>query len=377
MVHFRAENRIRSVKAQRLAIATGAMERPAPLPGWTLPGVMGAGAAQVLLKTERMAPTGRVVLAGKGPLLLLLAAQLQEAGVAIHAFIETTTAASRAGAMLRHPAALAALDYLVRGIGFYRKLRQGGAAVFEGAREIRIVGTDRVESVRFVTGGREREVAADHLFVHEGVVPNVQLTRHLGCAHDWHMVQRYWHARTDAWGNTSRDGVVVAGDGAGIAGARLAEYGGRLAAVDTAYRLGRISRGERDSRTRTLRNQSRRHRWVRPFLDDLYRPPLRTLAAPRSDTIVCRCENVTAGVIANAAENGIHDPNRLKFATRCGMGPCQSRMCALSVTEIIAAGANLAVEDIGYFRIRPPVKPVGLGDLAAWGRNENGTDAAT
>ncbi|MFN4089864.1 MAG: (2Fe-2S)-binding protein, partial [Alphaproteobacteria bacterium] len=109
----------------------------------------------------------------------------------------------------------------------------------------------------------------------------------------------------------------------------------------------------------------RRHLAIRPLLDALFPPAPEILAPPDDATIVCRCEEVTAGDIRAAVALGAPGPNQLKAFTRCGMGPCQGRICGLTVAETIAAARGLPVEDIGYYRIRPPIKPVTLGELAA------------
>jgi NAD(P)H-nitrite reductase large subunit len=102
---------------------------------------------------------------------------------------------------------------------------------------------------------------------------------------------------------------------------------------------------------------------VRPFLDTLYRPP-EEIRRPADDTIVCRCEEVTAGDIRRMVGLGCLGPNQTKSYGRCGMGPCQGRLCGLTVSEIIAAERGVPVAEVGYYRIRPPIKPIVLGELA-------------
>jgi bacterioferritin-associated ferredoxin len=102
----------------------------------------------------------------------------------------------------------------------------------------------------------------------------------------------------------------------------------------------------------------------RRFFDALYRPA-DAYRAPVGATIVCRCEEVPASTIVDLARDGCAGPNQMKAYTRCGMGPCQGRLCGLTVTEIIAREQQRTPADVGYYRLRTPAKPVTLGELAA------------
>lgn len=155
----------------------------------------------------------------------------------------------------------------------------------------------------------------------------------------------------------------MAGDGAGIAGARAAVYRGRLAALGAVARLELISDQERDTLSEPQRLALTRDASVRPLLEALYRPPAAMLN-PSDRVTVCRCEEVTAGDIRDAARRGCMGPNQAKALLRCGMGPCQGQNCGLSTTGILAAALNASPEEIGYFRIRPPIKPLRVEELA-------------
>lgn len=365
-VTFTQGGRARQVRGRRLLLAAGAMERPVPIPGWTLPGVMGAGGAQVLLKSAGLVPEGRVVLAGSGPLLLLVAQQLIDAGATVAAVLETIGFGDYLAAAARLPGALRAPEYLRKGLVMRRRIRAAEVPLVTGVSRLAAEGDTSMSRVSYRQGGRNRMIDADVLLLHEGVVPNVQITRQLGCAHRWVEPQRYWAPELDEWGNSSLDGVAVAGDAGGVAGAEAAAAAGRLAALEAACRLERITRTERDARARPWRRALRRHRAVRPLLDRLYRPKPERLAPPDDATVVCRCEEVTAGMVREGVALGAIGPNQLKAYTRCGMGPCQGRMCGLTAAEIIADARGVSVPAVGYYRIRPPIKPVTLGELAAF-----------
>ena len=357
-VHTVAGGRTRRIRAAGLIAATGAMERAMPVPGWTLPGVMTAGAAQILLKTADMVPEGRVVLAGAGPLLLLVANQLAAAGADVAAVLETVGWREHLDAAPFLPKALGARDDLAKGIRLRRALVGRGVPVLRAARDIAIEGDGRAEAVAHSRG----RVPADVVLLHDGVVPNVQLTRQMRVPHLWHAVQRCWHPAGDAWGRVSGVRLWVAGDGAGIEGWRVAILRGRRAALDAARDLGRISRQERDASARELDADVDHATAVRPLLDHLFPP--RSAADASDDVVVCRCEEVTAGALREAVRLGATGANQVKTFTRAGMGPCQGRTCGLAVAEIVAAARGLRPEDVEVLRGRVPVRPLTLGTLA-------------
>ena len=352
------------LRAPQLIAATGAMERASPLPGWTLPGVMNAGAAQVAMKTGGAVPAGRVVLAGAGPLLLLVACQLLDAGVEVGAVVETAPGANRMAALQQLPRALRAWRYLLKGLQMMRRLRAARVPWFTQASDLAAHGDGHVQALLFHARGRAQRVDADCVLLHHGVIPNTQLSRLLRLEHRWDDRQLAWHVVIDDLGQTSLPGLRMAGDGTEIAGALAAEASGALASLGAAHALGRLGTEELAQRAAPLRRSLAEQWAIRPFLDELYRPP-RWISEPADATIVCRCEEVTAGRIREMARLGCVGPNQTKFFSRCGMGPCQGRVCGNVVTEILAAELQRAPDAVGAYRIRAPLKPVPLGALAA------------
>jgi NADPH-dependent 2,4-dienoyl-CoA reductase/sulfur reductase-like enzyme len=167
-----------------------------------------------------------------------------------------------------------------------------------------------------------------------------------------------------ATGESSLAGLAVAGDGAAVAGAAAAEVSGRMAALEALAALGRLPAAAVAGRRRTLaRDLARLHRGRR-FLDTLYLPPAAFRAPADDRTLVCRCEEITAGQVRAAIALGVPGPNQLKAFLRPGMGPCQGRLCALTLTEMIAAQTGASPAEIGLCRFRAPVKPLALGELA-------------
>jgi NADPH-dependent 2,4-dienoyl-CoA reductase/sulfur reductase-like enzyme len=353
----------RLIQAQHIILATGALERPMPIPGWTLPGVMTVGGAQILLKSSGLLAEGRIVLAGSGPLLWLFAAQHLAAGGALAALLDTTPR-SNFWAAARHLPGFLASPYAAKGARLIASVRRR-VRVVGNVTALRADGDGRLETIVYRRGdGPEQRLASDLLLLHQGVVPNLNLVLAAGCGPVWDDAQLCFRPAVDAWGASAIAGIAVAGDGAGIAGAEAAALRGRIAALDAAHRLDRIDRAARDREAAADRAALARWTRGRAFLERLYRPA-RQFRVPDGDTIVCRCEEVTARQLREAAALGAAGPNQMKAFLRCGMGPCQGRLCGLTVTELIADARHVAPAEIGYYRLRPPVKPITLGELAS------------
>ena len=220
----------------RPILATGAIERPFPMPGWTLPGVMTAGGAQILLKTSGLVPQGRIVLAGTGPLLWLAAAQLQDAGATIDALLETTPRGRLREALAHAPAFLLS-PYFRRGLDLARRVRRRTRVVEFVTALAAEGGAAGVDAVRYVADGAEHVLPVDHLLLHQGVVPSIDLAGAAGCALAWNAQAAAFEPVVDAWGGTSVPSLFVTGDGAGIAGAEAAAARGALTALAVANAL--------------------------------------------------------------------------------------------------------------------------------------------
>lgn len=354
--------------ADYLVLSTGAMERPVPFPGWTLPGVMTCGGMSNLFKDSGLSPQKPVVLAGSGPLLWLVAEHLLALQAPLAAILDTTPMSQVLPAMKHLPGALKRFGYMVKGVKMiadvHLKARKACVPIHRNVKNLRAEGKTRLERVKAACGSRELEFTASTLLVSEGVIPNVALLRQIGCRHVWDEVQRFWHPEVDANGrSTNLANIFVAGDGNFVHGARSAELKGRLAAYTIALEMHRISQEEYRDLTATLRPELELELAPRPFIDAMYapRPDLFTMS---DATVICRCEGVTAGRIRDLVEEGYTDHNEIKAIIRCGMGPCNGRMCGPAVMELICAGAKVAPEKVRQHRLRPPIKPVSLEELA-------------
>ncbi|MEO1537921.1 MAG: NAD(P)/FAD-dependent oxidoreductase [Pseudomonadota bacterium] len=340
-----------TIKPKALLLATGAVERPVPIPGWTLPGVMTGGGLQVLLKSARLSPEGSV-LAGAGPLLWLLAAQLVAAGSPPVAVVEGVSLHSHVAAIRHLPSALKDAKPLAKGLSLMAKVTGAGVSVYRNAQDFRVLGDTRVSGFSFKNMfGRTKKIDTEVVGLHCGVVPNPQITRLLRTDHRWSKDQHAFHPVRDREFRVGSN-IYVAGDGARIGGAEVAWLEGQIIGTQ-------ISGGD----TFALRQQARKAEATRPFIDRLYLPD-RHLRVPLDDTTICRCEGVTAGRVRQAARDGAAGPNQVKFMLRTGMGPCQGRVCGLALSEVIAETRNQNMADTGYLRIRPPIKPIPVGAVA-------------
>lgn len=348
----------RLIQAGRVIVATGSLERPFSIPGWTLPGVMSAGGAQTLLKAQGLVPGGRTAMAGGGPLLWLLAAQILRAGGKIAAILDTTPRANWLRAALHLPDFVLS-PYFSKGLKLLREVRARVRVI--RVDRLEAIGDDKLREVVFGTADGERRMPVDLLLLHQGVVPNVNLAIAAGVAHAWNERQLCFEPVLDEDFGSSVPGIAVAGDGAGIAGGTAAAERGRIAAIAAVLAL-RPEASVPD--VQIVRQKLQRETMGRAFLDWLNRPA-ESFRQPDGDTIVCRCEEVTARQVRETADLGCEGPNQMKAFLRCGMGPCQGRLCGLTVTELIAAQRGMTPAEVGYYRLRPPVKPITLAELAS------------
>ena len=302
------------------------------------------------------------MLAGNGPLLYLFAAQLVRAGAAPALVLDTTPHGRWRQAWRALPGFVAS-GYATKGIGMLRTVRRR-VRVIHHVDQLEAVGDTHLREIRYRAGGREHVLRAQLLLLHQGVIPGINLSNAIGCAQRYDAAQQAWCPIIDAWGATSVQGVWIAGDGAGIDGAQAAGPRGRLAALDVARALGTLNGEQRDRAAAPVRRALQRARRGRAFLDAWFAPAA-AFRVPPDATLVCRCEEVTAGQVRSAVAQGCVGPNQLKAFVRCGMGPCQGRLCGATVVDLIAATRGVPPQDVGYYRLRFPVKPLTLGELAA------------
>ncbi|MYQ76542.1 MULTISPECIES: NAD(P)/FAD-dependent oxidoreductase [unclassified Streptomyces] len=355
-------------RARRLVIATGAVERQLPFPGWTLPGVVGAAGAQAMLKSGLVLPGRRVVVAGSGPLLQAVALSLARAGARVPALVE----AAGYGAYARAPLTVAANpDRLAEGVRHRAGLARHGVRMLTHRAVTAVHGTERVEGVTVSridrawrpVPGTGRRIDCDALAVGHGLVPQLDLALGLGCATrtgtDGSAV-----LEVDARLRTTVPGVWAVGETGGVGGVRLALAEGELAALSVIAdaRGGRVP-----ARAGALRRRRRRMRGFAGLMGTVHRPGPAWTGWLDPDTEVCRCEEVTVGTVRTAVtELGAGDTRTAKLLTRAGMGWCQGRTCGFAVRALTAPPGADAPPDR-----RPLACPVPLAALARAARHED------
>ncbi len=333
---------VKAFECEGLILATGARELMLPFPGWTLPGVSGAGGLQALLKGGVAIAGQRVVVAGTGPLLWVCADMVARKGGSVVAIVESLPVHRLAGfaaGLWRHPGKLAQALAL--------RARQLRTSFIASGNLLRAVGDERVKGVELRQGNRLREFACDRIAYGLGLIANVELGVALGCRtiHDG-FAGRAIHV--DDHQRTSIGGVFAAGECTGSRGAELAAIEGAIAG------LAFVNRFDTDG------PEARSRRRWRAFSDRVSG----TFAVDRNwarevadQALVCRCEDVPFKAV-----KAFGSWEEAKMVTRCGMGPCQGRLCGAAVHALLGWGPT---------RVRRPLTPLSLGALGGLGGRDS------
>ena len=324
------------LRYQKLIVATGARERFLPFPGWTLPNVMGAGGLQALVKCGLPIRGARVVVAGTGPLLMAVAAYLRKHGAEIPIICEQTSLTRLAGfsvALMRQPAK----------IGQAMRLRRqlSGTRFAANSWPIAASGKSKLENVTISHSGISETIACDYLACGFHLVPNLELIQLLACKIESD------RAKVDEFQETTVEGVFSAGETTGIAGVDSAIVEGQIAGFAAAGRLADAKR--------LFHKRDRAQAFAR-ILDKTFRlrPELKSLSSP--ETLVCRCEDVSFSRLRRQTSW-----RSAKLQTRCGMGPCQGRICGPATQFLFGWTPD---------SVRPPIFPARVESLASGGIDE-------
>lgn len=356
-------------EAPGIVVATGTTERVIPVPGVTLPGVLGLAAATILLKAHAAVPAGPTVVAGVGPLLYAVAAGLLKAGGKVAAVVDLCRSKDWVAAV---PSLAGRPDLLAQGLSWMATLRRAGVPLFFGHAVTAIGGADAVEDVeirpvdpewRPRPDARAILVQARSVAIGHGLVPATEALRLLGVPHAFRSAQGGWTPQVQPDGSTAIAGVYVAGDCAGVAGAAAAGLSGEIAGLGVARVAGALSARTYDRATRGLhRRFLRAHRFGSGISRLMALRPGLVRAIPDA-TIVCRCEDISRAAIDAAVAAGARHVGQLKSTTRCGMGPCQGRMCAEAAAELVALGSGADRAAAGQWTARTPILPVPLAAM--------------
>ncbi len=356
------------ITAKAIIVATGAHERVVPFPGWTLPGVMTAGAAQTLLKSQAILPGKTIVVAGTGPFLYPVATQLAAAGAEIPAICEISR--SRLWPLLA-PQPYRNLAIFREALGYLLKMRRLGLSIAFGhtvveahgdtaLREVTIAEMDETMAER---PGTRRRVEADTLLTSFGFVPNLQIPRLLGCDLYWNETQQSNFVWLDERGQSSIPGIYIAGEIAGVGGHRVARAEGTLAAYSALEDLGEPLGRKAQSAWRAARRAQKANRQFTDHMLKTFALSPKLFDMTTSDTLVCRCESVPRSEIDHFAKLWNGSQRVVKQCTRAGMGRCQGRICGYAVAQLARRHRPDDTRPAGPDTSRMPVKPLALRDL--------------
>lgn len=362
-------NGSQTIDTSSLALAGGALERVFPVPGWTLPGVIGLGAATALMKEHVMLPGQRVVVAGVGPLLFFVAHEILKNGGRVVGVVDLNPLGDW---LRRFPNMLSRPDLLMRGVGWQARLKLRGVPVLHGYGIREIEGESDVEKIHVgrVTDdwAPEGEIThsfnADSLCLGHGLYPASEPARMLGAIHSYDEQQGGWIPQTDSAGRTTVKNLVAIGDGAGIQGAAAAVLRGRLGAIAVAKDMDKVTADVALSRTKELTRQLGSARRFGLAMTSLTVPKTGILKSIAPDTMICRCEGVSRSALEAEIRSGGDMPNALKSATRCGMGPCGGKFCAEVVSLLTCHVTGKTPAELGLSTPRSPLRPVSVGALA-------------
>ena len=344
------------VEPRMLLLATGASERPCPLPGWTLPGVMTTGGLQTLVRAQRTAPGQRIVIAGSGPLNLQAACELLKLGIKPAAVIDSGPGPSPAGlrSLLRMARADAGATW--QGLLYMARLAAARVPIHWRSTVNRIEGDGKVRSIVMERNGRQTAIACDVVALNMGFQPQAELARQIGCR------LRYAgdhvgavSVETDRNGRTSLPNVFAIGDGAAIGGAKIAMARARLAAVAIGQELSLALPDQQSGEALDRAERFQSALWT------LFTQPAFEAAKLADETIVCRCEEVGAGAARKACREGTPTLATVKRLTRAGMGRCQGRFCAGTLSRIVESEGGPAPDVTAFFAPRPPARARAAG----------------
>ena len=365
---------VRRFSCKALVIAPGAYDRPVVFPGWTLPGVMTAGAVQTLVKTQQISPGKRIFFAGSGPLALAFSAQLIKYGAPVFKVIESAPFPS--------PVKLLGLLSSVKGnwdlagdaIRYRGTLLSHQVPFHYGRIITKAEGSGRVEAVTHARvdrdwnpiKGTEIVEPADTLCLGYGFFPSHELFRLLDCDFDYDETRGGFTVSKDSWGLTQSSSplaIYAVGDGTGVTGSYSAEAQGRLARLHIANHLGSLSTQERDRRSKNFRKELQQRNNFQRAINKMFDVKQGIYRLADANTVICRCESVRAKEIEPVIDSTC-DVSVVKSYSRAGMGLCQARNCQRQIAAMIAIRHKISISEIPFQTPRMPVKPVEIGKIA-------------
>jgi NADPH-dependent 2,4-dienoyl-CoA reductase/sulfur reductase-like enzyme len=367
LIYYGPEGSV-AVQPKAIILACGTYERPVAFPGWTLPGVLMTGGAQTLLY-QGVLPGKRVLLSGSGPLQLVVAKKLLEAGAEVVAVLEGSSRVLSRG--WRHLKGIwGQWERLGEGLSSLAALLGKGVPYRFGWGIVAAHGEQQVERATIARyderwrpiPGSEEEVVCDTICIGYGFVPFTTLGKLMGVKHIWDAAWNVEVPERDETMQTNISGIFVVGDGAGLGGARMSILEGQVAGIAAAAQLSHGG-AKASSALKALSAKIRRERAFQKMYADLFTPGEGLFELAQEDTLICRCEGITLGQIHHALAMGAGSIAEVKAITRAGMGECQGRMCGLHINHLIAQWAKKAPAEVGFNPARPPIFPLPIQAL--------------
>ncbi len=365
----KASEKIIEVRAENLILATGAREKYLPFKGWTLPGVMSLGAAQILMKSYGVLPAHNTLIAGTSPLMMVLASEILGNKGKVTALVDENSMIKKLTFL---PLIKNHWSKLLEGAFYTSRMFLNRVSVFQGYRVIQASGNKGFQSAIMakttprgdVIPGTEVRFFSGALLVGYGFAPNIELPVQAGCKLEYQENKGGWVVKVDETLESSCRSVYAAGEITGIAGAKKSFIQGKLAAMSILKKVGKINaRNPKKIFTAEIQRLlflNHQQTAYSSFLNRLCQAPASAYAAIPDETIICRCEQITMGTIKKNIQQGFDTISSLKKATRCGMGRCQGRICGPVIFDIITALTQKKPEHIGCSLSRAPVKNVNI-----------------
>ncbi len=372
-VFFEKEGKSELIQGKTLIMATGAREKYLPFKGWTLPGVISAGALQVFLKSNGVLPSDKILIAGTGPFLYAVAYETLVAGGKVLGIYELNGFLKQLPfglGLMRVPSKIfEALVYMEEILRRWTKIKYGWEIVkAEGDGKLERVILAKTDSKGEIVKGSEKTVETNVLAVGFGFIPNIELLNMIGGETEYKKELGGWIIKVNDELETSIETVFSAGETTGIGGAEKSLIEGKLSAYSVLKKLNKIDNNIYVGKTSKLKKKRENYLKYASYLNSVFSINDNLYKSIDKDTIICRCEDVSFKEIKEAYNAGFDSLNSLKVFTRSGMGNCQGRTCGPIITEIIKAHNNGKIPE--QFKIRKPAKPVSLSSLTEFYEKE-------
>jgi len=352
-----------------ILFASGARERFLPFKGWTLPGVISTGMAQVLMKSSGILPAHRIMVAGSGLFLFSAAYEILKNKGKVISVLEQSGMMDKIRMV---PTLLHQFSKVAEGGKYLSKIYLSGVPVkyrhkvveARGNGELEEVVIGKVDSTGKLIQGTEKIIKTGALAVGYGFVPNIEAPQLAGCELEYSGSKGGWTVKVNDSLETTVPNVFAAGEITGIGGGLKSINEGKIAAVNILKKFEKIPSTQYYSQMAKLTKERKHHMQFVHYFNSLYNIPHNALLDIPDDTIVCRCEDITIGEIKKGIAAGYKTPKAIKTGMRVTMGNCQGRTCGPIIYDILTLLTGKQPDQTGPFHVRPPLKPLSIEALA-------------